>query len=54
MTASKVAQDGDKAFLGHPRALGYLAFSEAWERFSCGFRRDRARRSDLMPPTIPK
>jgi len=22
-------------------------------RFSCGFRRDRARHSDLMPPTIP-
>lgn len=26
--------DGDTAFLGHPRALGYLAFTEAWERFS--------------------
>ena len=24
----------DRAFLGHPRALGYLAFAEAWERFS--------------------
>lgn len=24
----------DRAFLGHPRGLGYLAFSEAWERFS--------------------
>jgi POT family proton-dependent oligopeptide transporter len=24
----------DKAFLGHPRGLGYLAFTEAWERFS--------------------
>lgn len=34
MTATSVARDGDKAFLGHPKALGYLAFSEAWERFS--------------------
>lgn len=25
---------GDRAFLGHPRGLGYLAFTEAWERFS--------------------
>ena len=25
---------GDRAFFGHPRALGYLAFTEAWERFS--------------------
>lgn len=33
MTTTAVA-DGDKAFLGHPRALGYLAFTEAWERFS--------------------
>ena len=24
----------DVAFLGHPRGLGYLAFAEAWERFS--------------------
>jgi POT family proton-dependent oligopeptide transporter len=24
----------DRAFLGHPRGLAYLAFSEAWERFS--------------------
>jgi POT family proton-dependent oligopeptide transporter len=24
----------DRAFLGHPRGLGYLAFSEGWERFS--------------------
>ena len=24
----------DHAFLGHPRGLGYLAFTEAWERFS--------------------
>jgi len=33
MTATAVRED-DKAFLGHPKALGYLAFSEAWERFS--------------------
>jgi len=24
----------DSAFFGHPRGLGYLAFAEAWERFS--------------------
>lgn len=24
----------DRAFLGHPRGLGYLAFTELWERFS--------------------
>ncbi|MGA0607073.1 peptide MFS transporter [Phenylobacterium sp. VNQ135] len=34
MTADAIARDGDKAFLGHPKALAYLAFSEAWERFS--------------------
>ena len=34
MTSQSMAGGGDKAFLGHPRALGYLAFSEAWERFS--------------------
>ncbi len=26
--------DADRSFLGHPRGLGYLAFTEAWERFS--------------------
>jgi POT family proton-dependent oligopeptide transporter len=26
--------DHDRAFLGHPRGLGYIAFAEAWERFS--------------------
>ncbi|RAK68644.1 peptide MFS transporter [Phenylobacterium kunshanense] len=31
---TRSAGDGDTAFLGHPRALGYLAFTEAWERFS--------------------
>lgn len=32
-TAAQTAQD-DRAFLGHPKGLGYLAFTEAWERFS--------------------
>jgi POT family proton-dependent oligopeptide transporter len=26
--------DSDHSFLGHPRGLGYLAFTEGWERFS--------------------
>jgi POT family proton-dependent oligopeptide transporter len=26
--------DSDHSFLGHPRGLAYLAFTEAWERFS--------------------
>lgn len=34
MTAAARAADDDKAFFGHPKALGYLAFTEAWERFS--------------------
>lgn len=29
-----VADHEDRAFLGHPRALGFLSFTEAWERFS--------------------
>jgi proton-dependent oligopeptide transporter, POT family len=33
MTATQ-ADPSDRAFLGHPRGLGYLAFSEGWERFS--------------------
>ena len=28
------AKDHDRDFMGHPRGLGYLAFTEAWERFS--------------------
>lgn len=24
----------DRSFIGHPRGLGYIAFTEAWERFS--------------------
>jgi POT family proton-dependent oligopeptide transporter len=33
MTATTADAD-DRAFLGHPKGLGYLAFTEAWERFS--------------------
>ncbi len=29
-----IASADDRAFLGHPKALGFLAFAEAWERFS--------------------
>ena len=29
-----VADRNDRAFLGHPKGLAYLAFTEAWERFS--------------------
>ncbi|MFN3517608.1 MAG: peptide MFS transporter [Novosphingobium sp.] len=32
--AKHQAAADDQAFLGHPRGLGYLAFTEAWERFS--------------------
>ena len=28
------AASDDRSFLGHPRGLAYLAFTEAWERFS--------------------
>ena len=24
----------DRSFIGHPRGLAYIAFAEAWERFS--------------------
>lgn len=34
MTAATTAEADDKAFFGHPKALGFLAFTEAWERFS--------------------
>ena len=30
----EIATRDDRAFLGHPKGLGYLAFTEAWERFS--------------------
>ena len=35
-TAADAPRDyqSDRAFLGHPRGLGYLSFAEAWERFS--------------------
>lgn len=29
-----MAAEADRAFLGHPRGLGYIAFAEFWERFS--------------------
>lgn len=29
-----MARPTDTAFFGHPKGLGYLSFSEAWERFS--------------------
>ena len=29
-----LADHADRAFLGHPKGLAYLAFTEAWERFS--------------------
>lgn len=28
------AQESDRAFLGHPKGLAFIAFTEAWERFS--------------------
>ncbi|HEX2789443.1 MAG TPA: peptide MFS transporter [Steroidobacteraceae bacterium] len=33
-TAERTPADYDHSFLGHPRGLAYLAFTEAWERFS--------------------
>src|SRR6185503_4864565 len=32
--AAITADSGDRAFFGHPKGLAYLAFTEAWERFS--------------------
>jgi proton-dependent oligopeptide transporter, POT family len=32
--AAGAARDSDHSFLGHPRGLAYIAFTEAWERFS--------------------
>ncbi len=32
-SAARSAKE-DRAFLGHPKGLGFLAFTEAWERFS--------------------
>ena len=34
MTVAATAAKDDRAFIGHPKGLGYLAFTEAWERFS--------------------
>ena len=34
MIEAAIAPPGDRAFMGHPRGLFYLAFTEAWERFS--------------------
>jgi len=33
-TTTNIDIQSDRAFLGHPRGLGYLAFAEGWERFS--------------------
>src|ERR1700694_3824739 len=32
--AATTATADDRAFLGHPKGLAYMAFTEAWERFS--------------------
>jgi len=32
--AAASVRAGDRTFMGHPRGLLYLAFTEAWERFS--------------------
>lgn len=34
MTAATATDRHDRAFFGHPKGLAYLAFTEAWERFS--------------------
>lgn len=34
MTAGMAESSDDDAFLGHPKGLAFLAFTEAWERFS--------------------
>ena len=31
---ARASRDPDRAFLGHPTGLGFIAFTEAWERFS--------------------
>ncbi len=33
-TSEKVVESGKATFLGHPRGLAYLAFTQVWERFS--------------------
>src|SRR5437764_5950084 len=32
--SATVRNPEDRSFIGHPRGLGYIAFTEAWERFS--------------------
>lgn len=34
MTTATTADRNDRAFLGHPKGLAFLSFTEAWERFS--------------------
>jgi len=35
LSAAAPGEDaGSRAFLGHPKGLAFLAFTEAWERFS--------------------
>ena len=34
MDKRETADHIDRGFLGHPKGLAYLAFTEAWERFS--------------------
>ncbi len=34
LIAADATNEADHSFVGHPRGLGYLAFAEAWERFS--------------------
>jgi POT family proton-dependent oligopeptide transporter len=34
MTAASAVERQDRAFFGHPKGLAFLAFTEAWERFS--------------------
>jgi len=34
LTAADATRESDHSFVGHPRGLAYLAFAEAWERFS--------------------
>jgi POT family proton-dependent oligopeptide transporter len=34
MTAASAVDRQDRAFFGHPKGLAFLAFTEAWERFS--------------------
>ena len=33
-SAAELARTEDRGFLGHPKGLAFLAFTEAWERFS--------------------